>query len=124
MSEETKNPSTISFDYIKANNFRIVHVDGAFMAGAPQGLTISLYSERQPIPRRVVHKIGSNNQLGEEIVEQRLVRDALIRDVEVSLALSIETAKNIHDTLGNIIKQYEEVINVAAKQGTNATKTS
>ena len=122
--KKNKTPSTISFDYVKANNFRIVHVDGAFMAGAPHGLTVSLYSERQPIPRRVVHKIGSNNQVGEEITEQRLVRDALIRDVEVSLALNLEVAKNIHDTLGKIIKQYEEAINAATKQGTNATKTS
>jgi hypothetical protein len=105
-----KTLSTINFDYIKGNDFRIFHVDGAYLAGGPAGLTVSFYSERQPIPRRVVHKVNSDAGVGEEIVEQRVVRDAFIRDVDVALAMNIEVAKNLHKSLGEIIVQYEKAI--------------
>jgi hypothetical protein len=107
-------PTTITFDYIKGSDFRVCHVDGAFMAGAPGGLTVSFYSERQPIPRRVVHRITpSPPALAEEIVEQRVVRDAVVRDVSVALAMNIDVAKSIHKALGDIINAYEEMAKAA-----------
>lgn len=111
MAETSGNesPRTINIDYVKGNDFRVLHADGAYMAGAPSGLTISFYSERQPIPRRVVHEVSSNT-LGKEITEQRVVRDALIRDVDVSLIMNLEVARNVYKTLGEVIKGVEDVI--------------
>ena len=79
------------------------------MAGASHGLTIAFYSERQPIPRRIVHKLSGDFELGDEICEQRVVRDAIVRDVDVSLAMSLEVAKNVHKTLGEIILRVEDL---------------
>jgi hypothetical protein len=104
---KSKPPATINYDFVKGNDFRVFHVDGAFIAGAPSGLTISLYSERQPIPRRVVHNLNADSTPGAEIAEQRVVRDAIIRDVDVALAMNMDTAKNFHKTLGDLITRYE-----------------
>ena len=32
-----KTPVTVSFDYIKSNYFRVIHVDGIFGGGVPAG---------------------------------------------------------------------------------------
>jgi hypothetical protein len=101
-------PRTINFDYVKGNNFRVLHADGAYLAGSSTGLTLSFYSERQPIPRRVVHELGSNYEVGKELSEQKVVRDAIIRDVDVTFALSLETAKSLVKALGEVIQRIEE----------------
>jgi len=106
-------PKSINFDYIKANDFKVLHADGAFMAGTANGLTLSLYSERQPIPRRVVHEVGRNFELGNEIADQRVVRDAVIRDVPVTFTMSLEVAKNLAKTLNEVIEQIEKAIEKA-----------
>lgn len=107
-------PATLSFDYVKGSGFRVLHADGAFIGAAANGVTIAFYSERQPIPRRVVHKLKPNLELGEEVVEQRIVRDAIIRDVDVDIAMSLAVAKNVHQTLGELIVKIEEVLNPKA----------
>ena len=61
------NAQTINFDYVKGSDFRVLHVDGAFAALTTQGgVTISFFSERQPIPRRVVHRVDAEGRIAEE----------------------------------------------------------
>jgi hypothetical protein len=107
-------PETVNFDYLKSNQFRAIHVDGAFIGLTQTGLTVNFFAERQPIPRRVVHKVGKDGAIGEEIVEQRVVRDAVIRDTEVSISMSIDVAKSLIVALETIIKKRDEV---AAQHG-------
>jgi hypothetical protein len=101
-------PETLNFDYIKSSQFRVVHSDGAFFALTTQGgLTISFFAERQPIPRRVVHKVNADGSLGEELPGQRVVRDAVIRDTEVAVTMNLETAKRVIEKLDEMIKRAE-----------------
>jgi hypothetical protein len=102
-------PESINFDYIKSNQFRVIHADGAFLALGPNGLTISFFAERQPIPRRVTHKVNSNGTLGDEIVEQRVVRDAVVRDTEVAVTMNMETAKRIREKMDEMLKKLDEI---------------
>ncbi len=107
--EERPLPESINFDYLKSSQFRVVHADGAFFALTTQGgLTISFFAERQPIPRRVTHKVNKDGSLGEEIAEQRVVRDAIIRDTEVAVTMNAETAKRVRDKLDEILKLLDE----------------
>ena len=109
MADEPKSlPETINYDYIKSGQFRVVYADGAYFALNPLGLTISFFSERQPIPRRTTHKVKSDGTVGDEIIEQRVVRDAVIRDTESAVIMSVDTAKRVRDKLGEIIAQYED----------------
>jgi hypothetical protein len=110
MADERKSlPETINFDYLKSSQFRVVHSDGAFFALTTQGVTISFFAERQPIPRRVTHRVNSDGSLGEEIVEQRVVRDAVIRDTEVAVTMSLDTAKRIREKLDEVLKIVEKM---------------
>jgi hypothetical protein len=109
-------PETINFDYLKSSQFRIVHADGAFISLSQTGLNISFFTERQPIPRRIVHKVGPDGTIGEEIVEARIVRDAVIRDTEISVMMTKDATSRLVDTLKDILKKYDELL-AQAKQG-------
>jgi hypothetical protein len=107
--EQGGYPKTVNFDYVKGTQFRVIAADGAFLALNASGMAISFYSERQPIPRRVVHNVNSDGTVGEELVEQRVVRDAIIRDTEIAVVMNIETAKHVKDALEKMIDKFYEV---------------
>lgn len=111
MADEAKHlPEFLNFDYVKSNQFRVIHADGAFFAlTARGGLTISFFAERQPIPRRVVHKVNEDGTLGNELTDQRVVRDAIIRDTEVAVTMDFDTARRISERLDEILKRAEEL---------------
>lgn len=111
MADDPKSlPDTINFDYIKSSQFRVVYADGAFLALNAHGVSISFFSERQPIPRRTVHKVNPDGTVGDEIAEQRVVRDAVIRDTESAVIMTIDTAKRVREKLDEVIKKFEEAV--------------
>lgn len=106
---EEKIPTSISFDYIKGSLFRVIHADGAFLGLTGQGgLTVTFFSERQPIPRRVVHQVSSDGTIGSELRDQRVVRDAIVREADVCVSMSVDTAKRLLEILKKMIDAYEE----------------
>lgn len=87
-------PSSINFDYIKSNQFRVSHVDGIHGGVTPNGLSIqmALFSERAPIPKRETYQL-KKARLGKRIDSKG--RDAIIREVELEAIMSLDTAKKI-----------------------------
>ena len=75
-------------------------------------MTISFFAERQPIPRRVVHRVKSDGTLGDEIIEQRIVRDAMVRDAEVAVAMNLDIAKQVRDRLSEVLTRAEQIAQV------------
>lgn len=112
MSDKSDSlPKILNFDYIKSGQFRVVHADGAFLALTGQGgVTMSFFAERQPIPKRIVHKVNPDGSLGEEIQDQRVVRDAIVRDTEVAVTMSLETAKRLMTALDGILKKADDLM--------------
>lgn len=98
----------ISFDYVKGNFFRVIHVDGAIGGITPgaDGLHFSLFSERAAIPLRVTHEV-ENGHLGKEV--DRQVRDAVIREVEVTVTMDVGTAVSFHKWLTEKIEELKKV---------------
>lgn len=90
----------MKFYFEKSNFFQVIHVDGAFGGLAPTATAIqmSVYSERSPIPKEVVHQI-SNGVVGPEILDRRVVRDGVFREVEGTLHMSLDVAISIRDWL-------------------------
>lgn len=107
-SGDPKKSMTISFDYIKSNQFRVVHVDGVHGGVSPNGrsLQMSIFSERSPIPKREEYKLDAG-RLGERIAKEE--RDAIIREVEVELLVSMDVAKRIVKWMEEKIKQLESI---------------
>ena len=98
---------TISFDYIKSNQFRVIRVDGVHGGLAPKAHVIQMafFSERRPIPKKETFQL-KEGKLGEQIAKEQ--RDAIIREVEIEALMDLETAKAVS-------KWLEEKIDLMAK---------
>ena len=60
--------NVIRFHFIKAEQFRNIHVDGAHGGVTPKGLIqVAIYNERVPIPREVVHTVSEDGHLGDDV---------------------------------------------------------
>lgn len=99
-------PRHVAFDFIKSPHFRAVRADGAIGGVTPSGqIHVAFYSERNPIPRRVIHSVGSDGKLGEEIGRES--REAIVREMDFDLFLSLRVAKSVHEWLGARIEELE-----------------
>ena len=70
-------------------------------------MMISFFSERRPIPKSVVHPLSPDGKLGDEMIEERVVREALIREVDAAIAMNMPTARSLYEWLGGKLEQYE-----------------
>jgi hypothetical protein len=103
---------TISYDYIKGNDFRVIHVDGVWGGNAPNfgRIHMAVFSERWPIPKRTVNRLIAEGTVGEEIFEERITRNAVVREIEVNLVMDIDTATVMRDWLTDKINKYQQKI--------------
>jgi hypothetical protein len=100
----------IKFHYIKANHFRVVHVDGVFGGLSPSGdIFASLFSQRPPIPTLTVQPIKENGELGDEIISERASKDGIVREMEVGLAIRPEVAQKLIGWLQEKVDQYNKL---------------
>ena len=103
-------PQSIKFDYIKSNLFRVIAPDGASATSTPQGkIFLSLFSERFPIPRQVIHEVLPDGNLGKEI--DKVSRDSLVREVEIGVVIDVELAERISRTLLRIVEVSKSNLN-------------
>lgn len=102
----------LNFDYIKSNYFRVIHCDGVWGGISPK-LTIQMavFSERNAIPTQTVQEVKADGAIGEELLERRTVRDAIIREVEANIVMDLQTAKVIVGWLQGKVNQIEALVN-------------
>lgn len=101
-------PKKIKFDYIKSNLFRTAHADGAWAGtNGYQNLVLSFFSERTPIPTQTVHPLTEESSLGDEILAERKSRDAVVREVEIAISMSLDVAKSLSTLLTSQIRMIE-----------------
>ncbi len=99
----------IKFDYIKSNYFRSIHADGIW--GGVNGhldIAMAFYSERPAIPQQITIPI-ENGKLGNEIEAKRVGRDAVIRDVEISVTMNVEVARSFRHWLDEKISAIDKI---------------
>lgn len=108
----------VAFDYIKNNNFRIIQADGAIGGLTPSGkIHFALYSERPPIPRRLVHNINDDGSLGPIIRGETVSRDAIIREMEVDVFVDVAVARSLYKWLGEKIGEWDNTHGKASAKG-------
>ena len=108
----------ITFDYIKSNLFRVIHVDGVVGGLAPHKgwIQMAVYSERWPIPQKVVHALDKETgKLGRGIEGRKESRDAVVREVDAELMLSLPLATRIVEWLQERIAEAEKMQGAAEK---------
>ncbi|HEY3320467.1 MAG TPA: hypothetical protein VGP72_08375 [Planctomycetota bacterium] len=105
------------FDYIKANDFRVVYVENVFGGFTPNGqmFQIALCNERWPIPKQITNQLTPNGQLDAEIISERVVRDAMVREVEVELILQPAVARNLANWILKRLDEKEKDANAAGQ---------
>lgn len=102
-------PSKIKFNYIKSNQFRVVHADGVIGNGTPRNdLFIGFYSERIPLPDCLTYEVDEKGKLGNELLEEREIKsEGILREVEVGVVVDLNLAKALVLWLSNVIRQIE-----------------
>jgi hypothetical protein len=91
--ETEKPPIEIKFDYIKSNQFRVIHVDGVHGGSSPKGLIqMAFFSERNPIPKQETYELEKGMLAKRKKVEKR---EAIVREVEVEALFDLQVAEAI-----------------------------
>lgn len=100
-------PKSVEIHYLKANDFRVIHADGVWGGVAPRGyITMSVFSERNPIPRKMIFDVTPDGQLGPET--GRDSKEGIIREVEVDVVMDVPLAKSL-------IRWLQDKVNFAEK---------
>ncbi len=114
---ESQERSKVKFDYIKSQYFRVIHAEGAIGGVTPAGLIhFALYNERGAIPRQITHLIEPDGTLGERVHEETLAREAIVREMDVDIVLSVDVAENLRNWLTDKIKEAKKLQAKATKK--------
>jgi hypothetical protein len=108
-SAPADQPKTVDFHYIKGPDFRSIHVDGAIGGLTTKGfLHVALFTERAAIPQRTTHGVLPDGTLGNEILEKRLSKEGIVRQMEVDLIVNEETARDLRIWLDQMLQDFED----------------
>lgn len=108
----------ISFDYLKSPHFRVIRADGAIGSITPNGhIHFALFSERPAIPLHIVHELNPDGSLGEQLPNATVSKGGIVREMEVDVFLTIESARNIKEWLEGKIEEADKRQGRSQKQG-------
>ena len=114
-------PKTIDFHYLKAPDFRSVHIDGAIGGLTSKGfLHMALFAERSAIPRKVAYNVLPGGKLGDEIEGSRESKQGIIREMEIDLIMNEETAIELRIWLDQNLEEFEKRRKILKKRKTSA----
>lgn len=95
----------VPIHFIKATNFRVIHASGVWFGGdVQQNLHLTFYSERSPIPKKIVLKVNEQGMAVGEDESKRESKVGVIREMEVDIVLSVPAAVDLHKALGDNLK--------------------
>jgi hypothetical protein len=115
-SADATTPNRVKFDLIKSPHFRVIFAEGAFGGISPGGhINMALFNERFPLPTHVEYVV-EGGQLGAEILDARIGRDGIIREVETEVVMTLDGAKKLHTWLGKKIADLTMVLEQVAKK--------
>jgi hypothetical protein len=121
--EEDQKIKSVQFHYLKSSAFRVVHADGVFGGVSPGGfIFMSLFSERPPIPDTTTHEV-KDGRIGDELTEERISRNGIVRELEVGVVLDLRTAAALHDWLAQKIELLTEAQKKSKQEEKESVKT-
>jgi hypothetical protein len=103
-------PDRLVVEYLKSQYFRVAHVDGAIGGPTPSGhIHLALFSERPAIPRRLVFPL-ENGKLGDPLPEEAIVREGMIREMDIDLMMSVSAAEEIAKLLNKMVADMKAAL--------------
>lgn len=95
--------STFVVDLIKSNYFRVIHADGVSGCVTPGGtIHLDFWNEREAIPRRITYTFDTS---GELVDAQPESRSDFVREVELGVVMSRETAIVVRNWLNELLEE-------------------
>jgi hypothetical protein len=86
---------TITFEYIKSNDYKVYRIHGAYSSANAHGdLIMSLFSERTPIPRKTTHEITEDGRLVHDPINEEK-KKSVIREVLFGISLNPDIARSV-----------------------------
>ena len=77
---------------------------------------MAIYNERHAIPQETVQEIKPDGTLGEVIQSETVVREGIVREMEVDVLMNVEVAKSVINWLEDKIKLIEKEIIKSSKE--------
>jgi hypothetical protein len=111
----TSGVAKLQFNYIKSPDYREVLCNGVFGGVAPnqKQISMSIFAERAPIPRTITYDIPTTAD-GVIRFDERTSqpshmdsRNGIVRHVECTVYLDLDTAKNLRAWLDDRIATME-----------------
>ncbi|MGH9929240.1 MAG: hypothetical protein ACREA9_08430 [Pyrinomonadaceae bacterium] len=113
MADEAKQPR-VRFVTKYARHHRTLHADGAWAAVTPQlEVQFGMFNDLRPMPDEVSHFVTPEGKVGNQLPADALSADTLsevVREVDVTVVVSVDTAKNLVTVLAQMIGQIEDHI--------------
>jgi len=102
---DSEDKTIIQFHHSKSPLFRTIHVDGVVGNVTPHlDIYMSLYNEREPLPKRTAYFVEKDGSLGEEARDFRESKEGFVRELEIGAVISVETAIAIRNWLDKAIR--------------------
>ena len=96
--------------FIKGSSFRVVHASGAWFGGDPQqNLHLTFFNDRTPIPQITVLNLDERGMVLGEDLSQRESKQGVIREMEVDVVFSIQSAVDFYRALGDNLKALKAI---------------
>lgn len=96
--------------FIKSPDFKTVQITGAWGGVLGNGImNINLFTERIPIPQRIVLEVESDGKTIREKYKEG--KNGIVREVQMGILMDYTTAKSVYEFLGNALKDQEKIVN-------------
>lgn len=93
----------IKFEYKQSKDFVSSYVNGCYGGKTPKGeILINFFKEEPPLPSSETYEIGSKGQLS-KVVSVESDNESMIRNIECSVIMSEESAREIYEWLGHVL---------------------
>jgi hypothetical protein len=107
-NEISKSDTTIQIHYEKNQMYRTIFSDGAIGGITPTNTVfLSFYGTRNAIPKSMIYDVTEGGVLGDGKVSEDS-KSGFIREIEVGVYMTKQSAKDLFDFLKNILDDDEE----------------
>ena len=102
-------PNQVRFHYLKSPHYRTVLAEGVIGGPTPHGrIQMTVFSEHLAIPQQTVSKLKSDGTLGEELKQERVSREGVVRDLETTLIFNEEVGDQLIEWLQRNLKELRK----------------
>jgi hypothetical protein len=106
----TSEAQDVDIYFCNSPDFRSFHAVGVWYGGDPQqNLHLSFYTERTPLPEKVVLKINPDGTPAGYDESRQVVKKCIVREIKADISLTIPAAVDLYKSLGDNLKNLKAI---------------